>query len=75
MLKFRDIELDFDIFDADQAELYENALSMFQQACDELPEDGTLSAKIRRQCALVFDFFDDLFGDGFHKEIFGDKTN
>jgi len=75
MLEFRGQELDFDIFDADQAELYEDALRRVQAECSKGAPNEGLAAGIRRQCAVVFDFFDDLFGDRFHREIFGDKTN
>ena len=33
------------------------------------------AAGIRRQCGIVFDFFDDLFGEGTHRQIFGEKVN
>lgn len=75
MMKFRDKELDFDLFDADTAEAYEAAVDAVQEANANAPKGETLSQTIRRQCAIVFDFFDDLFGDGFHKELFGERTN
>lgn len=75
MMKFRDKELDFDLFDAETAEAYEAAVEAVQEANANAPKSETLSQTIRRQCAIVFDFFDDLFGDGFHKELFGDHTN
>lgn len=75
MLEFRGMELDFDIFDADQAELYEDALRRVQEeSAKSVPNEG-LADGIRRQCGVVFDFFDDLFGEDFHRELFGGKTN
>lgn len=75
MMKFKGLELDFDIYDADQAEAYEAALSrVVEESAREVPGE-TLSGGIRRQCGVVFDFFDELFGEGAHKELFGDKTN
>lgn len=75
MMQFRDLELDFDIYDADQAEAYEAALRNVQEkSANKIPDEG-LSDSIRRLCGIVFDFFDDVLGDGAHKEIFGDKTN
>lgn len=71
---FHDIELDFDIFDADTAEAYEEAVRE-TQAMAVKKEGETLGASIRRQCGAVFTFFDALFGDGFHKELFGERTN
>lgn len=75
MMKFRDKELDFDLFDAETAEAYEEAVERVREANANPPKGETLSQTIRRQCGLVFDFFDDLFGEGFHKELFGERTN
>lgn len=75
MMKFRGMELDFDVFDADTAEAYEEAIKQVQESRAEAPKGETLSATIRRQCGRIFDFFDDLFGDGFHKQLFGERTN
>lgn len=71
---FRDIELDFDIFDADTAEAYEEATKQAQKEAVK-KEGETLSECIRRQCGAVFNFFDTLFGEGFHRELFGERTN
>ena len=75
MLIFRDFELDFDIFDADNAEVYEAALSRVVDAANAKPKDESFADGIRRQCQAVFDFFDEVLGEGFHREIFGDRTN
>ena len=75
MMEFRGKELDFDLFDAETAEAYEAATDAVMEANANSPKGETLSQTIRRQCAIVFDFFDDLFGDGFHKELFGERTN
>lgn len=73
-MRFRDIELDFDIFDAGDADAYEAAVKNVQAAAVTKPGEP-LGDSIRRQCNAVFAFFDDLFGDGFHKDLFGGKTN
>lgn len=75
MLKFRDFNLEFDLFDAEMAEDYEAALTKLQNALDKKPAKETLADGIRRQCTIVFAFFDDLFGEGFHKDVFGERTN
>lgn len=73
-MKFRDMELDFDIYDADTAEVYESAVqTVLENAVAK--EGESLADGIRRQCNTVFAFFDTLFGDGFHKELFGERTN
>jgi len=74
-MEFRGLELDFDIYDADQAETYEAALERVIQSSRKKVTGETMAAGIRRQCRTVFDFFDDLFGEGTHQEIFGDRTN
>ena len=71
---FRDMELDFDIFDADTAELYEQAAREAGKEAAQKPGE-TLADCIRRQYGAVFRFFDTLFGEGFHKELFGGRTN
>lgn len=73
-MKFRDMELDFDIYEADTADEYEKAIKDLQKIAAKVPGES-LGNAIRRQCNAVFDFFDYLFGEGFHKEIFGKKTN
>lgn len=73
-MTFRGMDLDFDIYDADTAERYEAAVEAVS-AASAVVEGETLSTSIRRQCSVVFDFFDGLFGDGFHKELFGARTN
>ena len=71
---FRNIEVDFDIYDADTAEVYEGAVQTVLESA--VPKEGeSLADGIRRQCNTVFTFFDTLFGDGFHKELFGQRTN
>lgn len=71
---FKDMELDFDIFDAETADAYEAAVKKIRTAAVKKPGE-TMGDAIRRQCNATFDFFDDLFGDGFHKDLFGEKTN
>ncbi|MDD2956449.1 MAG: AP endonuclease [Oscillospiraceae bacterium] len=71
---FRNIELDFDVFDADTADLFEDALKTVKDTSKKKPGESNGDC-IRLQCNTVFDFFDALFGEGFHREIFGDRTN
>lgn len=69
-----EIELDFDIFDVDIAERYENALEKVQE--EGKPVEGEKnSVVIRRQCNSIFNFFDEVFGEGTSKDIFGDRVN
>lgn len=75
MLKINNVELDFDLMDADTAEKYENALKKLQTAKDKINGTETLGESIRTQCNMVFDFFNEIFGIGTDKKLFGNKTN
>lgn len=74
-MNFRDMELDFDIFDADTADDYTTALERAKARFVDKKDGEIVGDAIRRQCHAVFDFFDELFEPGFHKEIFGERTN
>lgn len=74
-MKFRALELDFDVYDADNAEAFEAALKVVNEECAKTVQGEGMADGIRRQCKAVFSFFDSLFGEGFHKELFGDRTN
>jgi hypothetical protein len=67
---------DIDIADADVLEHYENVLKKFN---DDIAKIDTVNQKgsqvIRQECQLVFGVFNELFGAGTDKKVFGDKTN
>lgn len=70
------IELeDIDMLDADVAEKYENALYIMQDRSNESKEELSLAEVIRKECNLVFDFFNEVFGQGTDKKVFGTRTN
>ena len=65
---------DIDVFDADIAERYENALEKVVE--DNKNVDGIkVSIIIRQQCNAVFKLFNTMFGEGTDKKVFGDKVN
>lgn len=66
---------DIDLLDADMADKYEGALSVMKEKTIESKEGLSLGDVIRRECNLVFDFFNDVFGQGTDKKVFGNKTN
>ena len=67
------VELTFDIYDLEVAEKIE---AMQNGEYDvEIPSDAPLTEIIKLRCNTVFDFFDDIFGEGTSNEIFGNKTN
>lgn len=68
-----ELDIEFDIYDLEDAERFENAL----EKVTNFKQDKTLklSEQIKTQCNLVFDFFNELLGEGTDKKIFGNKTN
>ncbi|MGL5382479.1 MAG: DUF6673 family protein [Culicoidibacterales bacterium] len=75
MLTINGVELEFDIFDLDAAEAFESGLEAIKKSAETKNQNKTLSDVIRTQCALVFDVFDDIFGEGTAFDVFGEKTN
>ena len=75
-MKINNVELeDIDLLDADMAERYENAINKLAKKEEEPKEGLSLTQIIRRECNLIFDFFNEAFGDGTDKKVFGDRTN
>lgn len=72
---FKGIEFDFDIYDADAAEDYEREAKALQDKADDMKKGENLAVYIRRQCEAIFTFFDNLLGDGTHRDLFGDRVN
>ena len=66
---------DLDLMDADIAEKYENALYIMQEKATDTKEGLSLAQIIRKECNLVFDFFNAVFGEGTDKKVFGNRTN
>ena len=75
MLNINDVELELDLMDADMAEKYEKAYRKMQRDVTNFPNNLSLAENIRKQCKLIFNFFDEVFGEGTSKKIFGNKTN
>lgn len=70
-------EFEFDFYDADEMERVEAACARVEKRCDDARSitDATQSQVIRTQCGIIFDFFDEVFGEGAHKRIFKGKCN
>lgn len=67
---------DIDVADALVMERYEHAHDNVAKAMNDLqPEGKRQSELIRAQCTAVFNFFDEVFGDGTAKNIFGETVN
>lgn len=71
------VELEcFDTADADVMEHYESALNKVTKEIRNL--DGskyTKSQAIRKICQAIFSLFNELFGEGTDRKVFGDKVN
>lgn len=71
-------ELEYDIFDADMAELFELEMKAVTEKMDALSQKKDslpLSQSIRIQCEAVAECFDNLFGAGTSVRIFDGKVN
>mgnify|MGYP004506637375 CR=1 FL=1 len=70
-------ELEYDFFDADNIEKYEASnLRVSERIGEKKQYEGKSTADaIRLQCSIIDDFFDELFGEGTSKELFGGKSN
>lgn len=74
-LTINDVELEFDVFEAENAEMYQKGLEKIIALSDKLKGEKDLSKAIRTQCKAVFEFIDSLFGSGTHNKIFGESVN
>lgn len=76
MLEINGVELEFDILDADIAQRYSVAGEELQARLQELDFETLSNAEaIRQECLIVFDYFDEIFGEGTAKAIFKERTN
>ena len=76
-------EIEFDNTDVEQNERFENAILNMQEKDKNIQEkikqlDGDIhsrSKSLRMQCEIVFEFFDEIFGEGSHKNIIKNKVS
>lgn len=66
---FRDVELEFDIADADNSDRFEQAVNRMAEDEKGLPKTGKLSTIYRAQCRLIKDFFDNCIEEGAGEKI------
>ncbi len=75
-MKLGNIEVDFSFTDADCLERLENATKKVKEkANQEEKEELSLSEAIRKECKILDDFFDEIFGEGTAKKIFKGKKD
>lgn len=69
-------EFEIDFLDADEMERVETAIVHLEEKNTVKNYEGlTQSQLIRKQCSVIFDFFDEVLGPGAHKRIFKGKCN
>ncbi len=75
-MKILGLEVDFDLFDADQAEKFEiEAKKVLKASQTTKIENMSLSQALREECKMIEDFFDNVFGAGTSEKIFKGKKN
>lgn len=65
---------DIDIYDLEVAEKFDKELKVVAGVGEKL-EGLSTPEVIRTQCTAIFNFFNEIFGEGTDKKIFGDKVN
>lgn len=68
-------QLEFDTLDADTMAGYELALAKVEAVDETVLKGLKASESIRKQCHAIFDFFNEIFGQGTDKQLFGERTN
>lgn len=67
---------ELDIFELETMQKYENAIDKTIKEMDKLKKPNiTGSEAIRIQCHAIMDCFNEIFGEGTDKKVFGNKTN
>lgn len=75
-MKISGVDLELDLYDADIMDRYTEAIKKFDKKQKSKTIEGLSNGDvIRQECEMVFDFFNDVFGPGTDKTVFGNKTN
>lgn len=64
---------DLDIYDVEVAEKYEKVIENINK--NQKFEGLKISVVIRKQCESIFNVFNELFGEGTDRKVFGDRVN
>lgn len=70
MLVINGVELELNIFEANQAEAFEKANVKVLEEKSKADSIPGLSDKVKFFCDIVYDFFDDVFGEGTAEQVF-----
>ena len=74
-IKLGEFNREFDVFELENARRYRDGLLAVNKDIEAAKQETDFVKSIERQCNAVFAFFDTLFGEGAHREIFGNSTN
>ena len=69
------VELELDIYDVDVYEKLEKEVAEVKRKTDETEQEENNAKKLRRHCAIVKEFFDNVFGPGTSEKVFKGKDN
>lgn len=69
------IELEFDFYDADQMEIFEDAVDRAEVEINKALELKKQSQLIRGICQATINMLDEIFGEGTANEVFQGETN
>ncbi|WP_373899279.1 DUF6673 family protein [Haloimpatiens sp. FM7315] len=74
-MKINGVELeDLDLLDLEVAERFEKGLKKIEDISSKV-QGMSATESIKTQCNAVFSIFNDLFGEGTDKKVFGNKVN
>ncbi len=75
-MKIKNIEIDFNFLDADNVEKFENeAQKVVAESARNKNEKLTYAEAIRKECEVVEEFIDNVFGKGLSEKIFEGKKD
>ena len=74
-MKINGITLNLNMADADEAKRFEQAISDVVEKMNSISNELSHAEMLREQCHVLFDCFNELFGEGTDKKLFGDKTD
>ena len=75
-MKLKNIEVDFSFTNADDVERLELAIKKVKEKSEEYKrQEMNLSDAIRKECKVIDDFFDTVFGEGIAQKLFEGKMD
>lgn len=74
-MNIRNVEFDFDILRAADADRFQQAVNEMQAAAAAVPKAGGLGAIIRANCAAIDNFLADVLGDDYDQRLGLDTEN